>query len=114
MPEIKLQNVSVELPLHNSKARSIKSAILAQAVGGRAVDDRDRSIVVVRARSDVTLHVEQGARIALIGGKWGWQDNATARRREDISADAGNRRHCGPRRMFNRSQRRDGHRSNRL
>ena len=67
MPEIKLQNVSVELPLYNSKGRSIKSTILAQAVGGRAVDRRDRSIVVIRALSDVTLHVEHGARIALIG-----------------------------------------------
>ena len=67
MPEIKLQNVSVDLPLYNSRGRSIKSTILAQTIGGRVADDRDRSVVVIRALNDVTLHVEHGARIALIG-----------------------------------------------
>jgi ABC-2 type transport system ATP-binding protein/lipopolysaccharide transport system ATP-binding protein len=67
MPEIRLQNVCVDLPLYNSKGRSIKSAILAQTVGGHAVDRRDRSVVVIQALSDVTLHIEHGARIALIG-----------------------------------------------
>jgi ABC-type polysaccharide/polyol phosphate transport system ATPase subunit len=67
MPEIKLQNVTVDLPLYNSAGRSLKSRILAQTVGGRAVDHRDRSVVVIRALNDVTLHVEHGARVAIIG-----------------------------------------------
>jgi ABC-type polysaccharide/polyol phosphate transport system ATPase subunit len=67
MPEIKLENVVVDLPLYNSKGRSLKSSILAQTVGGRAVDDRDRAVVVIRALNDVTLHVEHGTRLALIG-----------------------------------------------
>ena len=67
MPEIKLTNVGVDLPLYNSSGRSLKSRILAQAVGGRAVDTRDRNVVVIRALHDVTLHVEHGARIGIVG-----------------------------------------------
>ena len=67
MPEIKLQNVTVDLPLYNSKGRSVKSRILAQAVGGRAVNRRDQSVVVIRALHDVTAHVEHGSRVAIVG-----------------------------------------------
>lgn len=67
MPEIRLTNVGVELPLYNSTGRSLKSRVLAQTVGGRAVDTRDRSVVVIRALHDVTLHVEHGARVGIVG-----------------------------------------------
>jgi len=40
---------------------------MAQTVGGRMADSRDRNIVVIRALNDVTLHLEHGARVALIG-----------------------------------------------
>jgi len=67
MPSISLTDVCVDLPIYNSKGRSLKSALLAQAVGGRAVDDRDRSVVVIRALSHVTLSLDHGARVALVG-----------------------------------------------
>jgi ABC-type polysaccharide/polyol phosphate transport system ATPase subunit len=67
MPSIKLEEVCVDLPIYNSKGRSLKSVILAQTVGGRVADDRDKSIVVIRALNHLTLHLEHGARVALIG-----------------------------------------------
>jgi ABC-type polysaccharide/polyol phosphate transport system ATPase subunit len=67
MPSIDLQGICVDLPIYNSKGRSLKSAILTQTVGGRMADGPDRSVVVIRALNDVTLHLEHGARVALIG-----------------------------------------------
>jgi len=67
MPSIALENVCVDLPIYNSKGRSLKSAILAQTVGGGVADDSDRSVVVIRALDHVTLHLRHGARVALIG-----------------------------------------------
>jgi ABC-type polysaccharide/polyol phosphate transport system ATPase subunit len=67
MPSITLADVCVDLPIYNSRGRSLKSAILAQAVGGGVVDDRDQSVVVIRALDHVTLHLEHGARVAIIG-----------------------------------------------
>ncbi len=67
MPSIDLQGICVDLPIYNSKGRSLKSSILAQAVGGRMAEGPDRSVVVIRALNDVTLHLEHGARVALIG-----------------------------------------------
>jgi ABC-type polysaccharide/polyol phosphate transport system ATPase subunit len=67
MPSITLADVCVDLPIYNSRGRSLKSAILAQTVGAGLADDRDQSVVVIRALNHVTLHLEHGARVALIG-----------------------------------------------
>jgi hypothetical protein len=67
MPSIALEDVCVDLPIYNSKGRSLKSAILAQTVGGGVAEDRDRSVVVIRALDHVSLHLEHSARVALIG-----------------------------------------------
>jgi len=67
MPSIALENVCVDLPIYNSRGRSLKSAILAQTVGGGIADDRDRSVVVIRALDHVSLYLEHGSRVALIG-----------------------------------------------
>jgi ABC-type polysaccharide/polyol phosphate transport system ATPase subunit len=67
MPSIRLKDVCVDLPIYNSKGRSLKSALLAQTVGGRVADDRDRSVVVISALNHVSLNLEHGSRVALIG-----------------------------------------------
>jgi len=67
MPSITLQDVCVDLPIYNSRGRSLKSAILAQTVGGGLADDRDQNVVVIRALNHVTLHLEHGSKVALIG-----------------------------------------------
>ena len=67
MPSIRMNDVCVDLPIYNSRGRSLKTALLAQTVGGGVADDRDQSVVVIRALDHVTLHLEHGARVALIG-----------------------------------------------
>ena len=67
MSSIRLRDVCVDLPIYNSKGRSLKSAILARTVGGRAADGPDQSVVVIRALSHVTLDLEHGTRVGLIG-----------------------------------------------
>lgn len=67
MPSITLEDVCVDLPIYNSRGRSLKSTILAQTVGGGLADDRDQSVVVIRALSHVTLRLEHGSRVALVG-----------------------------------------------
>jgi ABC-2 type transport system ATP-binding protein/lipopolysaccharide transport system ATP-binding protein len=62
-----MNDVCVDLPIYNSRGRSLKTALLAQTVGGGVADDRDQSVVVIRALDHVTLHLEHGARVALIG-----------------------------------------------
>jgi ABC-type polysaccharide/polyol phosphate transport system ATPase subunit len=67
MPSIALKDVCVDLPIYNSRGRSLKSAILAQTVGGGIADDRDQNVVVIRALDHLTLNLEHGDRVALIG-----------------------------------------------
>lgn len=67
MPSIGLEDVCVDLPIYNSRGRSLKSAILAQTIGGGIADDRDQGVVVIRALDHLTLHLEHGDRVALIG-----------------------------------------------
>jgi ABC-type polysaccharide/polyol phosphate transport system ATPase subunit len=67
MPSITLQGVNVDLPIYNSRGRSLKSAILAQTVGGRVADDRDQGVVVIRALNDLSLHLDHGSRVGLVG-----------------------------------------------
>ena len=67
MPSISLREVSVDLPIYNSKGRSLKSSIVSRAVGGKMIDDRDRNITVIRALDQVTLKLDHGSRVAGIG-----------------------------------------------
>ena len=67
MPSIAIEDVCVDLPIYNSRGRSLKSAILAQTVGGGIADDRDQSVVVIRALDHLTLHLEHGDRVGLVG-----------------------------------------------
>jgi ABC-type polysaccharide/polyol phosphate transport system ATPase subunit len=67
MPSIKLNDVCVDLPIYNSRGRSLKSVILAQTIGGRAADNRDQSVVVIRALNHVSLQLDHGARVAIVG-----------------------------------------------
>jgi len=75
MPSIRLKDVCVDLPIYNSSGRSLKSALLAQAVGGRVADDRDRSVVVISALNHVTLNLEHGSRVAIIGSNGAGKTN---------------------------------------
>jgi ABC-2 type transport system ATP-binding protein len=61
---IRLDHASVDIPIYNSRGRSLKTMLMRQ-VGGSV--EADRNIVTVRALRDVSLAIEAGDRLALIG-----------------------------------------------
>ena len=67
MVSITLENVGVDFALYHGSGRSLKKSVLRTTVGGlignRAQDDR----TVVRALTDVSLSVNDGDRLALVG-----------------------------------------------
>jgi ABC-2 type transport system ATP-binding protein/lipopolysaccharide transport system ATP-binding protein len=66
MASINLRNVSVEFPIYQAGARSLKKMIIAGGTRGNlARDAHDR--VMVRALHDVTFDIENGERVGLIG-----------------------------------------------
>jgi ABC-2 type transport system ATP-binding protein/lipopolysaccharide transport system ATP-binding protein len=66
MASIYLRNVSVEFPIYQAGARSLKKLLLAGTTHGNlARDAHDR--VMVRALHDITLDIENSDRIGLIG-----------------------------------------------
>jgi lipopolysaccharide transport system ATP-binding protein len=62
---IEVQNLSVLFPLYHGSSRSLKKMVVAAASGRLAKDQQQR--VVVRALSDINLHLESGDRLGLIG-----------------------------------------------
>jgi ABC-2 type transport system ATP-binding protein/lipopolysaccharide transport system ATP-binding protein len=68
MAHIVLNGASVELAIYNSRGRGLKSEILRRTVGGGLQNDRDSSIQVVKALSEVSFEARDGERIGLIGG----------------------------------------------
>ena len=68
MAHIVLDKASVELAIYNSRGRALKSEILRRTVGGGLQNDRDRSIQVVKALSEVSFKANDGDRIGLVGG----------------------------------------------
>jgi ABC-type polysaccharide/polyol phosphate transport system ATPase subunit len=68
MAHIVLDRASVELAVYNSRGRGLKNEILRRTVGGGLQNDRDSSIQVVKALSEVSFEARDGDRIGLIGG----------------------------------------------
>jgi ABC-type polysaccharide/polyol phosphate transport system ATPase subunit len=64
--DIKLTNVSIDFPIYQASARSVKKQLLSIATGGQIMRDQDDSLVV-RALSDVNIHIGNGDRVALLG-----------------------------------------------
>lgn len=62
---IELVDASVEIPIYNSRGRSLKTQLIRR-VGGQ-VDTDDRDIVTVKALRNVTLSLGPGDRLALVG-----------------------------------------------
>ena len=65
MPSIHLVDASVEIPIYNSRGRSLKTTLLRR-VGGY-VETNARDLVSVKALRNVTLALKAGDRIGLIG-----------------------------------------------
>lgn len=63
---IRLQNVEVHIPVYNSNARSIKTA-LVRAATGAGISNRLSGPVVVKALEDVSFSATEGDKIGLVG-----------------------------------------------
>lgn len=66
MAYIELKNVSVEFPIYNVSARSFKKRFLRLATGGTISKDAHQT-VVIRSLNNVSLSIQHGDRIGLIG-----------------------------------------------
>lgn len=65
MTRIRLENVSVELPVFGAHSRSLKNRIISAATGGRLA--KEAGVTCVRALSNVTLDLRAGDRVGLWG-----------------------------------------------
>jgi lipopolysaccharide transport system ATP-binding protein len=62
---IEVNNLSVLFPLYHGSSRSLKKMVVAAASGRLAKDQQQR--VVVRALSNINLHLRSGDRLGLVG-----------------------------------------------
>jgi ABC-type polysaccharide/polyol phosphate transport system ATPase subunit len=66
MARIDLRSVSVKFPVYNINARSFKKRFIRLATGGSVVEDANQHIVVT-ALNDISLSIQHGDQIGLIG-----------------------------------------------
>jgi len=67
MSSIVLQNIRVDFPIYGA-TRSLRTTIFQRAAGGLIFrEGKHQERVVVRALNDVSLHLEEGDRLGLIG-----------------------------------------------
>lgn len=66
MAEINIHNVFIEFPVYNVNARSLKNQFLHLATGGSVVQDA-RHHVMINALNDISLTIEHGDRVGLVG-----------------------------------------------
>lgn len=66
MASITLHNVSVEFPIYHMNARSIKKQFLRLSTGGKLLKTAGNH-VAVKALDNVSLNIEHGDRIGLVG-----------------------------------------------
>lgn len=64
--ELTLENVSVSFPIYQGGSRSLKKRLLFRGTGGQLASDANNRIVVEALRN-VSLSLEAGDRVALIG-----------------------------------------------
>jgi len=68
MVQLALENVGIDYPIYHSSARSIRKHLALNAsVGGRISSDSASSVTVVEALRDITLNLQPGDRLGLVG-----------------------------------------------
>lgn len=66
MARIKLDNVSVEYPIYNAGAMSLRKSLIAVGTGGR-ISNEARKVVSVTALEDISIELNKGDRLGLLG-----------------------------------------------
>jgi homopolymeric O-antigen transport system ATP-binding protein len=67
MALIDLRDISVSLPIYNARGRALKTEILRRTVGGNIEHPKDRRATVIQALNSVSLRINDGDRVGLIG-----------------------------------------------
>ena len=67
MALIDVEDVSVSLPIYNARGRALKTELLRRTVGGNIEHPKDKRATVIQALDAVTLRVQDGDRIGLVG-----------------------------------------------
>ncbi|HEY5235479.1 MAG TPA: ATP-binding cassette domain-containing protein, partial [Rhabdochlamydiaceae bacterium] len=65
MANVELKNVSLNYPIYGSNARSFKATLINMATGGHLHNNKGN--IVVEALRDVSIKLEKGDRLALLG-----------------------------------------------
>ena len=65
MAEISLKNVTIQIPIYDIGASSLRKTILSKTVGGRF--ERSGSHLIVDALTDISFEAHDGDRVALVG-----------------------------------------------
>ena len=66
MSSIILQNVSIDFPIYNLNARSLKKKFLSLATGGK-ISTTENNKVIVKSLNNISFTLKHGDRIGLIG-----------------------------------------------
>jgi ABC-type polysaccharide/polyol phosphate transport system ATPase subunit len=66
MAHISIENLTVDFALFGTNSRSLKKQILSQATGGRVMSGA-RDIVIIRAIDGLSLEINDGDRVGLVG-----------------------------------------------
>ena len=66
MARVSIKDLCVEFAIYGAKSRSLKNTVVAQATGGRVMGGA-HDIVTVRAIDRLTIDIEDGDRIGLVG-----------------------------------------------
>ncbi len=67
MASVTLESVSVDFPIYNLNARSLKKQFIRLTTGGALNSDESHKCVVVKALDNISFHLEHGDRVGLIG-----------------------------------------------
>jgi ABC-type polysaccharide/polyol phosphate transport system ATPase subunit len=65
--EIRLDSVTVDFPIYNAKARSLKNSLVYRGTGGHIGRDAGNR-VCVRALENICFQIKHGDRVGLVGG----------------------------------------------
>ena len=87
MVSLRLESVTVDFPVYNTGARSLKNRLLHHGTGGRIARGAGNRLLV-RALDKVSLSLAHGDRLALIGPQRRGQDDAASSARGGLRADA--------------------------
>jgi ABC-type polysaccharide/polyol phosphate transport system ATPase subunit len=66
MALLRFEHVTVQFPIYNSRARSLRNSLVSIGTGGR-IDHESRRVITVTALKDVSFELNDGDRLGLIG-----------------------------------------------